>query len=71
MKFIREYMPPKKIEFKVVHVTSEDEKFPSNDLDSDKHGPLVHGWASQRYFLFFIKHGKIFKILYLDFVFTL
>lgn len=49
MKFENQHMPPKKIEFKVVHVTSEDEKFPANDLDSEKHGPLVHGWASQRY----------------------
>ena len=52
MKTRNEYMPPKKIDFKVVHVSGEDEKFPASDLNSDKHGPLVHGWISQRFCLF-------------------
>jgi centrosomal protein CEP104 len=45
-------MPPKKIDFRVVNVSGEDEKYPSSELNSDKHGPLVQGWTSQRFCLY-------------------
>jgi hypothetical protein len=41
-------MPHKKIEFQVVHASSEDEKFLSIELNSNKHGPLAQGWISQK-----------------------
>jgi hypothetical protein len=41
-------MPHKKIDFQVVHASGEDEKHPSSELNSDKHGPLIQGWTSAK-----------------------
>ena len=41
-------MGAKRIEFKVVYATSEQSKSPAFELDSNKHGPLVHGWKSEK-----------------------
>jgi hypothetical protein len=41
-------MPHKKIDFQVVFVSGEDEKHPSSELNSNKHGPLIQGWIAQK-----------------------
>ena len=41
-------MPAKKIDFRVVYVSAENEKHPSTELNSDKHGPLAQGWISEK-----------------------
>lgn len=46
-------MPAKKLDFRVVNVSTEDEKFPATDLNSDKHGPLVQGWIAQKFAPFY------------------
>lgn len=45
-------MPHRKVTFQVVHVSGEDEQHPSSELNSDKHGPLVQGWISQKFCLY-------------------
>lgn len=45
-------MPHKKVTFQVVHASCEDELHPSAELNSDKHGPLVQGWISQKFCLY-------------------
>jgi hypothetical protein len=45
-------MPAKKAEFKVVYVSTENDKYPSSDLNSDRHGPLVQGWQSEKFCLY-------------------
>ena len=47
-------MPHKKIDFQVVYVSGEDEKHPSSELNSIKHGPLIQGWIAQKYSFFLI-----------------
>jgi hypothetical protein len=39
---------PRKINFKVIHASGEEEKHPSTELNSNKHGPLVQGWISPK-----------------------
>ena len=41
-------MPHKKLSFQVVHVSGEDKAHPCTELNSDRHGPSVQGWTSQK-----------------------
>ena len=45
-------MPHKKVAFQVVHASGEDEQHPAGELNSDRHGPLIQGWISQKFCLY-------------------